>query len=164
MWPGPSRAEGNSLTDGLGVRAISQGEAVRASATGATATQVNPAGLALTRSYSLEGSYGYRGEDSTTIAGAAVCDSVTNPVGACLYYSYFDSEPDGGTRSLHDIGLSLAYSIGDKLMVGTTTKYVDYTETGLSATPEDNSRDGGLVTDLGLILNTNAFRWSWPRS
>ncbi len=151
-WPGASRAEGDSLSDALGVRAIGQGEAVRASASGATATQVNPAGVALTRSYSIEGTYGFRGEDSATIAGAAVCDSVTNRVGACVYYSYFDSQPEGGSRSLHDIGLTLAVPIADKLLLGTTTRYIQYTEKGTLALPEDHSRDGALVTDIGLIL------------
>jgi hypothetical protein len=142
----------DSLTDALNVRAVGQGEAVRASASGAAAIGINPAGLVLTRSYSLEGSYGYRGEDSTTIAGAAVCDSTTNRVGACLHYSYFGDEPEGGSRSLHDIGLTVAYPIGDKLMLGQTTRYIDYTEKGTQALPDDHSRDGSLTSDLGLVL------------
>jgi hypothetical protein len=148
----PSRAHADSLEDTLGTRAVSQGEAVRASASGASATQVNPAGVALTHSYSLEATYGYRGEDSATVANAAVCDSVTNRVGACVYYSYFGSSPEGGDRSLHDIGLTLALPLGDKVMVGTTGRYIDYTESGTQALPEDESRDGSLVFDFGLIV------------
>jgi hypothetical protein len=151
-WLQMARAQGDSLTDSLGVRTISQGEAVRASANGGTATRVNPAGVALTKSYSLEATYGFRGEDSATIAGAAICDSVTNRVGACIYYNYFAAEPEGGSRSLHDIGLTVAVPIADTVMLGTTTRYVDYTETGTAALPEDNSRDGALVSDLGLIV------------
>ena len=149
-WPGVASAD--SLTDTLNVRAVGQGEAVRASGSGATAIGTNPAGIALTRQYSLEGTYGYRGEDSSTVAGAAVCDSMTNRVAACLHYSYFDAQPDGGERSLHDIGLTVAYPLGDRLMLGQTTRYIDYSETGTAALPDDHSRDGSLTSDLGLVL------------
>ncbi len=151
-WPGASRAEGDSLNDSLGTRAVGLGEAVRASASGAAATQVNPAGAALTQSYSLEGTYGFRPEDDATIAGAAVCDSVTNKVAACLYYNYFGASPTGGKRSLHDIGITVSVPVANKLYLGSTTRYVDYTETGSLADPEDDSRDGGFIMDYGLIL------------
>jgi hypothetical protein len=146
-------ARADSLTDLLGVRAIGAGEAVRASATGATAIGVNPAGVALSHSYSLEGIYGYRGEDSSTIVGAAVCDSVTNRVAAaCMNYTYFGSSPEGGSRSLHEIGLTVAVPFGEKVMFGETTRYIDYSESGTFAQPDDHSRDGAFTTDLGLVL------------
>jgi hypothetical protein len=149
---GWSTARADSLGDDLGVRALGQGEAVRAAAWGAAATRINPAGAALTRAYAIEGTFGFRPDDGGTIAGASICDSVTSRVAACVYYSYIDSTPEGGETSLHDVGLSLAVPLADKLMLGVTGRYVDYSETGVAAAPEDNSRDGAFVMDAGLIL------------
>jgi hypothetical protein len=152
LGPGLAVAEGDSLNDTIGARALGSGEAQRATATGASATQLNPAGAGLIRAYVLEGSYGFRPEDDATVAGGSVCDSVTSRMAACVYYNYFSTEPDGGGRTLHDVGLTLALPLGEKLSIGATGRYVDYTEQGADALPEDNSRDGDMVFDFGGIV------------
>lgn len=148
LGPGVAAADADSLTDSLGPRALGVGEALRASANGASSTTLNPAGAGLIRSYVVEGSYGFRGTDDATAAAVAVCDSVTSRVAACVYYHYFSAEPDAGERSLHETGLTLALPIADRLFIGATTKYVDYTDVADMA----NVRDGDVLLDGGLIL------------
>jgi hypothetical protein len=149
IWPGASRADGDSLGDTLGPRSIGVGDALRANAIGGAATTLNPAGAALARTYVLEGSYGFRPEDDGTVAAASICDSVTKPwLAACLYYSYFSTTTEGMGRSLHDVGLTIALPLGERFVLGTTTRYIDYTD---EMTPA-NSRDGAVVLDVGSVL------------
>lgn len=150
--PPTASAEADSLNDSMGPRAVGLGEALRASAAGAAATTLNPAGAALVRNYVIEGSYGFRGQDDATIAGVSVCDSVTARVAACLYYSYFSAAPEGGERAMHQAGLTLALPIAERILIGTTTKYVDYTESGSLTMPTDHSRSGDVLLDGGVIV------------
>src|SRR5215831_14405916 len=112
-------------------RALGMGESLRAAASGGLATSLNPAGVALSRMYVLEGGYGYRPEDHSNIQAASICDSVTSRVAACLSYNHLSSDltTDGqGDRSRHDAGLTVAVPLGD-LALGTTWRYVSYNET-----------------------------------
>jgi hypothetical protein len=153
VWPGLARADGDSLGDALDPRAIGAGEALRASAVSGASTSLNPAGAGLTQAYVLSGTYGFRPKDSATVAGGSVCDSVTSGrLAACAYYTYFSTEPTGGGRTLHDVGLTLALPLADKVLLGATTRYVNYTEKGTDAMPADGSRDGAVVMDFGAIV------------
>ena len=138
--------------DILSPRAIAMGEALRAAATGALSTILNPAGVVLTRSYVLEGSYGYRPEDHSNIQSISVCDSVTTRVGACLYYTHLsgDLTLDGqGSRYRHEVGLTTAVPLSDALSIGITNKYVSYNEQPPSVTVADLSHSG-FILDAGL--------------
>jgi hypothetical protein len=157
LWPGLSLAQGDSLTDSIGARALGSGEAMRALPIGGNATTLNPAGAGLVRAYVLEGQYGFRKGDGGTIAGGSVCDSTTSRVAACLYYNYLEADPSGGTRELHDIGLTLALPLAERVIVGSTIRYVDYSEAGSAANPMDNSRDGEWVTDFGAIVRLSSM-------
>src|SRR5262249_30094710 len=108
-------------------RAIAMGGALGAAAPGSLATSLNPAGIVLTRSYVLEGSYGYRPEDHANIEAVSICDSVTTRVGACLYYDHLSADftLDGqGSRYRHEFGLTLAVPLAEGLSIGVTHKYV----------------------------------------
>ncbi len=143
---GSARAENDTLNP----RTIALGESLRAAATGALAISLNPAGLALSRTYVLEGSYGYRPEDHAHIQAVSICDSVTARVGACLYYDHLSADPsEPGDRWLHEVGLTMAVPLGESLTFGVTNKYVSYHETFMEETPVDNSRKG-LAFDAGL--------------
>lgn len=154
--PGLAAAQADSLTDSLGPRAVGLGEALRAAAVGAAATRLNPAGISLVRSYSIETSVGLRPEDDATVAQAAICDSVTSRVGACVYYDYFGAEPTGGERRLHEVGLSLAMPLGERLSLGVTHKYVDYEESGSAASPMDGTTSGYKL-DAGIVLKASTM-------
>jgi hypothetical protein len=147
-----ARAQTSLGPDILSPRAIAMGEALRAAASGALATTLNPAGIVLTRSYVLEGSYGYRPDDHANIQSVSICDSVTTRVGACLYYDHLsgDLTLDGaGSRYRHEVGLSMAVPLADGLSIGVTNKYVSYSEQPPDVTVTDLSHTGYLL-DAGL--------------
>src|ERR1043165_1694007 len=77
-----AHADGDALVDNLGPREVAVGEALRASATGASAIGMNPAGLPLNRELVFEGGYGWRGTDDATLIGVSACDS-TNAAPGC---------------------------------------------------------------------------------
>jgi hypothetical protein len=138
-------------SDLLNPRAIAVGEALRAAATGALAISLNPAGLALARSYVIEGSYGYRPEDHAHVEAVSLCDSVTSRVAACLSYNHLSADPAVGERSWHEAALTMAIPLGDSLSFGITNKYVSYSESMAETPPADNSHKGFLL-DSGLTF------------
>lgn len=147
----PSLAHaGDPLGESMGPRAIGLGEALRAAAVGAASTVMNPAGAALSRSYVIEGTYGYRGQDDATSANVSICDS-TSRLAACAYYDYFNASPSTGTRKLSEAGVTLAVPLAEKFLIGATTKWVDYTEKPMAGMP-DNSRSNAIMMDAGLIV------------
>ena len=132
-----ARAEG----DAINARAIGVGESLRAAASGSLATTLNPAGLSLSRSYVIEGGYGYRHEDKSHIQNVSICDSVTTRVGACLYYTHLSADPsEEGDRTLHEVGLTTSVPLGTSLVIGITQKYVSYSESVMETDPVDSSK------------------------
>jgi hypothetical protein len=138
--------------DVLSPRAIAMGEALRAAATGALSTILNPAGIVLSHTYVLEGSYGYRPDDHANIQSVSICDSVTTRVGACIYYNHLSADMtlDGqGNRYRHEVGLTAAVPLSEGLSLGVTNKYVTYNEEPPTVTP-DNWSHSGFLLDAGL--------------
>jgi hypothetical protein len=144
---GPARADADSLVDHLGPREIAVGESRRASAVGAMAVSLNPAGLPLTRELVFEGGYGYRASDSASLVGVSACDSTTAMPG-CFFYQYVNASPEiGGMEShrrAHTAGLTLSKSLADRVILGTAVRYFDYESDVMDE--EDSS---GINWDLG---------------
>jgi hypothetical protein len=144
---GFARADG----DVLGARSLAVGESLRAAATGSLATHLNPAGVALARSYVIEGGYGYRPDDKSHIQAVSLCDSVTSRVAACLYYNHLSADPtEEGDRSLHEFGITTAVPLGSSLALGVTNRYVSYSESVMEEVPFDSSKKG-LLFDAGIL-------------
>lgn len=148
----PCLGEARAETDVINARAIGVGESLRAAAAGSLATILNPAGLALSRGYVIEGGYGYRPDDSSHIQNVSICDSVTTRVGACLYYTHLSADPsEMGDRSLHEVGLTTAVPLGTSLAIGITQRYVSYSESVMELEPVDSSKKGYLM-DVGMMF------------
>ncbi len=144
-----AQAHADSPSDYLGPRELALGESSRASSIGASATTMNPAGLALTRELVGEAFYGYRsGASDSHLASIAACDS-TVPVAGCLYYRYFRDTPAEGAsdrRRAHEFGSTVARGFGGRIFVGVTSRYFDYSSR--SGNPDDK----GFGVDGGLLL------------
>ena len=147
---GSAHAETDSLDDGLGPREMGVGEAMRASATGATAIGLNPAGLSLNRELVFEGGYGYRASDSASLVGVSACDS-TNALPGCFFYSYAGSSPELGgmeaSRTSHVGGMSLSKLLVPRILVGATAKYFRY-----SSDVMDEPDASGFTFDAGATV------------
>src|ERR1043165_4479604 len=137
-----AHADGDALVDNLGPREVAVGEALRASATGASAIGMKPAGLPLNRELVFEGGYGYRPADEASLFGASACDS-TGPAPGCFFYSYASND----VHRTHSGGMAIAYPISPRVMLGSTLKYFNF-KSDLATEPKAS----GFSSDLGLTV------------
>ncbi len=165
----------SAQTDFVGVRATGMGDAMRATATGASGPLLNPAAMSLNRGYTIEGQYGLRVEDLTHQVHLSIVDSVTSRVAAGLFYSYIYGSPKVGfdwaggrieaatlNRTGHVAGLSLSMPFGDKFMMGLTAKYMKidtYAPLPKGTTPETLRIDGinGVTFDFAMLVRLGKF-------
>jgi hypothetical protein len=156
--------------DFVGPRALGQGEAQRATATGASGPLLNPAGMSLIRQYSIEAAYGINIEQLGHHAHISVVDSVTSRVAAGLFYTFIYATPKLGfnwaggqvnseqiTRTGHAAGLSLSLPLGDKFILGATVKYLHFDTTAPLPAPTVPNQIvldtvNGVTFDIGAIL------------
>jgi hypothetical protein len=155
--------------DFVGVRALGQGEAMRATATGAEGPLLNPSGMSLLKQYTIEAMYGINIENVGHHVNVSLVDSVTSRVAAGLFYSFIYAQPKvafnwaGGfqpttqlTRTGHAAGLSLSVPLGDKFILGATAKYLHFDTTAPlpNAVPNTLTFDSvnGVTFDIGLTL------------
>jgi hypothetical protein len=156
--------------DFVGARALGMGEAMRATASGGEAVLLNPAGMSLIKQYSIEAIYGIRIEDVGHHANVSVVDSVTSRVAAGLFYSFIYAQPKTGfnwaggrvesatlTRTGHAAGLSLSIALGDRFLIGLTTKYLHFDTTAplpKGAVPSQLTLDSvnSVTWDLGVLV------------
>ena len=157
-------------SDFPGVRAMGMGEAQRATATGAEAVLLNPAGMSLARQYVVEGMYGIKVESVGHNANVSIVDSITSRVAAGLFYSFIYESPKLGfnwaggrvdsatlTRTGHAAGLSLSIPLGDRFIIGATAKYLHIDTTAplpMGTVPNHLTLDSvnGVTFDVGMIL------------
>src|SRR5438874_1677777 len=67
-------------------RALGMADALRGSATGASAIHLNPSGLSLMRNYVIETGYLFGGSESTNGLDISVSDSITARMAAGVYF------------------------------------------------------------------------------
>ena len=144
-----------SLNEALSPRSVGMGESLRAAATGALAPLLNPAGVALTKSYVFEGFYGFRPEDHSHVQAVSLCDSVTTSVAACLSYDHISSSPEDtlgtGDRTSHRFALTTALPLSQSMFIGITQKYVIYNDK-LMMDPVVEHEKKGYLLDAGLTI------------
>src|SRR4051812_36626949 len=165
-----STATAYAQADLMSPRALGMGEAARATATGADAPLLNPAGMSLVKQYVIEAFYGFSVEDVGHRVHVSVVDSITSRVAAALFYTFVYTNPKVGfnwaggqlpsvqtTRTGHAAGLSLSLRLGDYFMLGFTTKYLhlDTTAPLPSGTqPPQLTFDtvNGVTFDVGVLV------------
>jgi hypothetical protein len=156
--------------DFVGVRALGQGEAMRATATGAEGPLLNPSGMSLVKQYSIEAMYGFNIEQLGHNVNVSLVDSVTSRIAAGLFYSFVYANPKdafnwaGGfqnttelTRTGHAAGLSLSVPLGDKFILGATAKYLHLDTTAplpSGSVPSHLTLDtvNGVTFDVGATV------------
>ena len=143
-------ADANSLSDYLGPREISVGEAMRGDARGASSLLLNPAGLSTDRRVVFEGTGGFRDGDGAVPVSVAACDS-TVPIAGCFYYRYFSASPEVGDnqmkRRVHEIGSSMSRAISPMIHLGVNTRYFDYNSDLMGEDDAD-----GFAFDAGIMI------------
>jgi hypothetical protein len=151
----PARADADSLVEDQGARELALGGAMRAGATGALATTLNPSGLPLSQDLVFEGAYGYRPADHASVLHLSACDSTAAAPG-CFYYHYLTATPelDGMDehRHAHTFGFTMSRAVLPHLLIGGSIKYFSY-KTDLMG-EQDAS---GFNWDLGTTVKLNEY-------
>lgn len=149
----PSPALG--FSDFAGARGLAMGGAGRADARGDQGPVLNPAGMALSRLYTVEGSYQFVTRDGGHAVRASVVDSTSAfKLAGGLFYGYRTASPAGvPALSGHEAGLSLAYPFADRVLLGATAKYLNVSG-GRSSTTAPNT---------AASPSTPVWPSAWPR-
>ncbi len=131
--------------DFTGARAMSLGEAYRATASGNDAIYFNPAGLVVIPRYSPETHYQFDLVQEQHVIDISIVDSKTSPMAAGLAYTFNGALTS--RRSLqHTATLALAVPVADRfLSVGAGLKYVNVSDAFLG------NYLNALSADLGIL-------------
>jgi hypothetical protein len=127
---------------------MGMGGASRAWAIGGAGPLLNPSGMSLMKSYTVEGGYAYGRRFTENVLHASVVDGTsTYNIAGGLYYTYHHLAPPGSTGQGHEGGLALALPLGPYLAFGTTVKYLRFA----GADVFEGNR-GGVTFDLGATI------------
>ena len=145
-----------------GVRSLAMGESMRAAATGAEGTLINPSGIAISRLLAASAFYSLRVQTLGHIAHASISDSVLQRYLALgLYYNFIYETPhfayqlkEGGdagrtvlvqdseiVRTGSESGVVVAVPITERFSIGGSLKYGYYSLTS-------QLRDGNVPADF----------------
>lgn len=169
-----------------GVRSLAMGESMRAAATGAEGSLINPSGIAISRLFAATAFYSLRVQTLGHIAHASVSDSVAQKFLALgLYYNFIYETPhfsyrlpEGGNtgrlvlvegskivRTGSESGVVVAVPITDRFSIGGSLKYGYYTLTSQltdGTVPADFNYQSPLIdqdhnVDLGSVGHVVTF-------
>ena len=129
-------------------RSAGFGGAMRAWGAGTTAVFLNPANLAETQAYHIEGVMQLTPEASRQAYGGIIMDSITNKLagGVGVVGSFVD--PDHLDRTTLDVRVALAYPLSDRFLLGVAGHYIRSTQLGTGPLG-DSKFSGGLVDGEG---------------
>lgn len=113
-------------------RSAAMGGALRALGNGVTGLYANPANIALTRVFHLQGLAQVWPQARRQSYGAAAVDSVTNRLAAAIGGNYSVLDPDGVDRKWTDARLALAFPLSDRFYAGVTGRYLKLRENGFA--------------------------------
>lgn len=139
-------------------RSAGMNGAARAWGSGTSAMFYNPANLAETRAYHLEGIVQITPEAARQAYGAVIMDSITNRLAGGVSFVASFIDPDGMNRQSLDGRLSLGYPITDRFLVGLGGRYYRGTQLGVGPFGE-SAFSGGLAdgTTRKPFLETFTF-------
>jgi hypothetical protein len=146
----------SAFPDYLGSRSLGMGGAGRADARGDQGPLLNPAGMSLSRLYTLDGGYQFISRDGGHVARVSVVDSTSSfNLAGGLFYGYRTASPAGVTGlSGHEAGVALSYPFGDRVLLGVTGKYVHVAGGPQEATvePDGTNSHAGITADVGAVV------------
>ena len=145
-------------------RSAAMGGAMRALGNAVTGLYSNPASIALTRVYHLQGLAQIWPEAKRQSYGASAVDSVTGRLAGAIGAHYGVLDPDGVDRKWTDVRVALAFPISERFYAGVTAKYLKLRDNGFArpgyALPRTNASAGlpdaatvdGFTVDAGITI------------
>jgi hypothetical protein len=112
-------------------RSAAMGGAMRALGNAVTGLYSNPANIALTRVYHLQGLAQIWPEARRQTYGASAVDSVTGRLSGALGAHYGVLDPDGVNRKWTDVRLALGFPVSERFYAGITGKYLTLRDAGV---------------------------------
>jgi len=139
----PNSLSAQELTKGS--RAAGMGDANTAIAESANSIQHNPAGIARSVMYAIEGTFEYNTTGS--VLNAAVSDSKTNPsLGAGVSYSYFIGRDENADLTGHDLRVGIGVPVvPDRVALGVSGRYLKFNDSDVEVL-------NGFTLDAGAIV------------
>ena len=138
-----------------GIRSAAMGGAHRAVGTSNDTLMLNPAGMAMSRRYAVEMTYGYNKLDDLSRTQLSAIDSKSSPVAAGVGYTYVRGDDKGVDPGMHWVYFGSAYRIANNLAFGFTTKHIrgSYKEDSVKKEVEVYTGDIGLQFIVGNMLS-----------
>jgi hypothetical protein len=112
-------------------RSAALGGAVRALGNAVTGLYSNPANIALTRVYHLQGLAQIWPEARRQTYGASAVDSVTGRLSGAVGAHYGVLDPDGVDRKWTDVRVALGFPVSERFYAGVTGKYLKLRDNGV---------------------------------
>jgi hypothetical protein len=133
----------------MDTRALGMGEAMRAAAAGGAGPVLNPSGMSLAQTYSVEAGYLFASQRNDNFFHGSIVDSTSGfKVAGGLYYTYHSDNPPGpAVGHGHEAGLALSFPFGEHATLGGTVKY--FALSGDQLPVEGNKQ---VTFDAGLTL------------
>jgi hypothetical protein len=131
-----------------GTRPLGMGGASRAWALGGAGPLLNPSGMSLMKSYTVEGGYAYGRRFTENVLHLSVVDGTSSyNIAGGAYYTYHHIAPPGTTGQAHEGGLALSMPVGEHVAIGGTVKYMRFLGADVF-----QGQTGGVTFDLGMTV------------
>jgi opacity protein-like surface antigen len=149
-------------------RSAAMGGAMRALGNAVTGLYSNPANIALTRVYHLQGLAQIWPEARRQTYGASAVDSVTGRLSGAFGAHYGVLDPDGVDRKFTDVRVALGFPVSDRFYAGLTGKYLTLRDNGFARSgyslPRSNASAGlsdasvvdGFTFDAGITVKPSS--------
>jgi hypothetical protein len=133
-----------------GSRPLGMGGASRAFATGDAGPVLNPSGMSLVKSYTVDGGYQYAHRFSENFFHASVVDNTSAyGIAGGAYYTYQTVNlGSGATGHAHEGGLALSLPFGEVVSIGATLKYFRLAGVDQAL----SNRESGVTFDVGATV------------
>jgi hypothetical protein len=138
----------SAFEDYSGTRPLGMGGTSRGLALGSAGPLLNPSGMSVIKSYTVEGGYGYGRRLTENFLHASVVDGTSSyNIAGGVYYTYHHVAPPGTTGQGHEAGLALSLPVGEYVALGATVKYLH-----LLGADAFQGHTGGVTFDLGATI------------
>lgn len=130
-------------------RSVGMGLGARANAMSTSALQLNPANLAVIKSYHIETAIGYEPVSNRVYLQSALVDGYSGPIAAGISYRYlFGNGRDGHTGMEGKLGVGVA--LGSSFALGLAGRYMSYWKVG--GGEGNQPRSEGFTMDASFQL------------
>lgn len=115
------------LSDMAGARSVGMGDAFRAVGSSNDAISEDPAALAMSQRYEIDGFFGYAFSSPASYWHASIVDANTTPIAVGIGYTHLASGMFQDRFSGSDLRLALAYAlVPDQLFIGVSGQWLDF--------------------------------------